>query len=228
MKKNTLIKILIVIIIIALLIAIYVQYNKMIYDQKVIEAYSSYNEEQKKCSVVGTTTNYVYITRLKNMEEPIEGAVWNILDINGNIIGTFKTNETGQGGVVGLEYGEYFLEEQSVPEGYEKTVEKYKVIISAIDPYYDLNIVNEGQENGIVFVVTDAEGNPLEGIEFTIYNKDGQKVIDVTTNKKGLAGIQRVPAGMYYIKATEMEDNEKKYFEMEENEIKRLDLVYEE
>ena len=120
----------------------------MIYDEKVIEAYSSYNNEQKKCKVVGTTTNYVYITRLKNVDEAIEGAIWNVLDINGNIIATFETNETGQGGIVGLEYGEYFLEEQSVPDGYEKIDKKYKVIISAIDTHYDLNIVNEGQENG--------------------------------------------------------------------------------
>ena len=148
MRKNIFIKILIFIIIISLLIAIYVQFSKMIYDEKVIEAYSSYNNEQKKCKVVGTTTNYVYITRLKNVDEAIEGAIWNVLDINGNIIATFETNETGQGGIVGLEYGEYFLEEQSVPDGYEKIDKKYKVIISAIDTHYDLNIVNEGQENG--------------------------------------------------------------------------------
>ena len=228
MKKSFFIKLLLIIIIIALIVAIYIQFDKMLYDKGVIEAYSNYNEEQKKCQVVGTTTNYVYISRFKNIEEPIEGAVWNVSDINGNILGTFKTNATGQGGIVGLDYGEYFLTEQSVPNGYEKTDEKYKVIISAVDTHYDLNVVSEGQDNGIVFVVTDDEGNPLEGVNFNIYDKDSDKVIDVTTNAKGLAGIQKVPAGMYYLRPTNLKDDERKFFEMEENEIKRLDLVYEE
>lgn len=107
------------IIIILLLFLIYNQFNKLIYVSKTIEAYKNYNDEQKKCVVVGTTGNYVYITRQKNINEPIEGAIWNIVDIRGNVIGTFKTDELGQGGIVGLECGEYFLEEQCIPEPYE-------------------------------------------------------------------------------------------------------------
>ena len=187
MKRKIFIKIILLIIIILLLLLIYNQFNKLIYVSKTIEAYKNYNDEQKKCVVVGTTGNYVYITRQKNINEPIEGAIWNIVDIRGNVIGTFKTDELGQGGIVGLECGEYFLEEQSIPEPYENINERYKIVISDIDTYYSLNIINEEKENGIVFVVTNEKGEPLNDVELTVYDKEGNKVIDLTTNKKGLA-----------------------------------------
>ena len=145
MKRNIVIKIIMIITIIVLVFLIYNQFNELIYVSETIEAYKNYNDEQKKCIVVGTTNNYVYITRQKTINEPIEGAVWNIVDIKGNIIGTFQTDETGQGGIVGLECGEYFLEEQSVPTSYENINERYKIVISNIDTYYSLNIINEGQ-----------------------------------------------------------------------------------
>ena len=68
MKKKRIIKLLIFVLVIALLIAIYVQFNKLRYDEKVVNAYLSYNNEQKKCKVAGTTTNYVYLIRLKNVD----------------------------------------------------------------------------------------------------------------------------------------------------------------
>lgn len=187
MKRNILIKIILLIIIFILVFLIYNQFNKLIYVSKTIEAYINYNDEQKKCLVVGTTNNYVYSTRQKTINEPIEGAIWNIVDIRGNIIGTFKTDKLGQGGIVGLECGEYFLEEQSVPKPYESINEKYKIIISNIDTYYSLNIVNEIQENGIVFVVKNEKGESLNGVELTVYDKEENKVADLTTNQKGLA-----------------------------------------
>ena len=187
MKKNTLIKIIILIIIIILMLLIYNQLNKLIYITKTIEAYINYNDEQKKCLVVGTTNNYVYITRQKTINEPIEGAIWNIVGIRGNIIGTFKTDKLGQGGIVGLECGEYFLEEQSVPKPYEGINKKYKIIISNIDTYYSLNIVNEIQENGIVFVVKNEKGESLKGVKLAVYDKEENKVADLITNQKGLA-----------------------------------------
>lgn len=187
MKRNILIKIIILTAIIVLIFLIYNQFNKLIYVSKTIEAYKNYNDEQKKCIVVGTTNNYVYITRQNTINEPIEGAVWNIIDIRGNIIGTFKTDELGQGGIVGLECGEYFLEEQNVPNPYENINERYKIVISNIDTYYSLNIINEIQENGIVFVVTNEKGESLNDIELAVYDKKGNKVVDLTTNQKGLA-----------------------------------------
>lgn len=187
MKRNILIKIIILIAIIVLIFLIHNQFNKLIYVSKTIEAYMNYNEEQKKCLVVGTTNNYVYITRQKTINEPIEGAIWNIVDIRGNIIGTFKTDKLGQGGIVGLECGEYFLEEQSVPKPYESINKKYKIIISNIDTYYSLNIVNEIQENGIVFVVKNEKGEFLNDVELTVYDKKENKVADLITNQKGLA-----------------------------------------
>lgn len=187
MKRNILIKIIILTAIIVLIFLIYNQFNKLIYVSKTIEAYKNYNDEQKKCIVVGTTNNYVYITRQNTINEPIEGAVWNIIDIRGNIIGTFKTDELGQGGIVGLECGEYFLEEQNVPKPYENINERNKIVISNIDTYYSLNIINEIQENGIVFVVTNEKGESLNGIELAVYDKKGNKVVDLTTNQKGLA-----------------------------------------
>lgn len=230
MKKNKLIKFLIFIIIVSLLIAIYVQYNKYTYEQKIIEAYASYNEEQQKCKVIGTTSNYIYITRLKNTDEIIEGATWELTDLYGNSKGTFETDENGNGGLVGLEYGEYYLKETSVPEGYEKINEKYKIIISAVDTKYILNILNESnkEETAVLFVARDEEDNPIQGIEYTIRDIQDNKIITVTTNAKGLAGAQKMTPGMYYVTETNRDDSEIHYFEIRDSEITRLDLVYKE
>ena len=227
MKKKRIIKLLIFVLVIALLIAIYVQFNKLRYDEKVVNAYLSYNNEQKKCKVAGTTTNYVYLTRLKNVDEAIEGAIWNVLDSDGNVVTTFETNETGQGGVVGLDYGEYFLEEQSVPEGYEKNNERYKIIFTPIDTHYELNVVDQNRDNAIIFVVTDKQGNPLQGAKLSVYNSDNELLHKLDTDEDGLAGVMNMKPGMYYVRATNTGDYEDRYFEQEKNLILRYDLEFE-
>lgn len=225
--KNTVIKLFIFITIIALLFAIYVQFNKMIYEEKTIDAYINYNNEQKKCKVVGTTTNYIFLTRLKNMDTSIEGAVWNVLDFDGNIVSTFETNEAGQGGVVGLDYGEYFLEEKSVPNGYTKKNQRYKVIFSPNDTHYELNIVDETTDNAVIFVVTDKSGNPLPGVKLNVYNSDNELLHKLVTNKDGYAGVMNLSPGMYHAVPTNTGDYVYRYFEQEKNKVLRYDLEFE-
>lgn len=226
MNKVRIFKIFLIIIICLLLVAIYKEFNEYIYEEKKIEASAGYNEEQKKCEVVGTTNNYIYISRYKDKDEMIGGAIWELTDIKGNTIGTFETNDSGNGGVVGLEYGEYYLQEKSVPEGYEKTDKKYKVIISAIDTEYKLEVYSGTDVNAIIFVATDENGNPVEGIKYNIYNNKGEKINDATTNKDGLAGIKDLPPGVYMYSEANTDTDDKYFFEIKENSILRVDLEY--
>ena len=227
MRKATIIKLFMFVIIVALLIAIYVQFNKMVYDEKIIDAYINYNNEQKKCKVTGTTTNYVFLTRLKNIDTSIKGAVWNVLDLDGNIVTTFETNETGQGGVVGLDYGEYFLEEKSVPDGYQKNNQRYKIIFSSNDTRYELNVIDENRDNAIIFVVTDKSGNSLPGVKLNVYNSDNELLHKLVTNKDGYAGVMNLSPGMYHAVPTNTGDYEDIYFEQEKNKVLRYDLEFE-
>ena len=113
--------------------------NKLIETEKIKEISSGYNEKQRVCNIVGITNNYIYLTRYED-EEKVEGATYVVKTPSGDILYEFKTNGEGCGGVVGLDFGEYYIEEVSVPEGVTLKENKYKVIISALDTSYSIEI----------------------------------------------------------------------------------------
>lgn len=198
------------------------------YDEakKIKEASANYNEKQKKCEVVGITNNYIYLLRLNSDNEGIEGAKWEVTNAKGKLVGTFTTNDEGNGGLVGLDYGEYYIQEKEVPENYNIYDTKYKVVISSSDTSYSLIASDELKRTSILLVVTDEKENPIEGYKYEILDSQGELLKELTTNKSGLAGLKNIPAGTYYLQGINRETEERMELKVDGENITRKDLVY--
>ncbi|MBQ9298339.1 MAG: hypothetical protein IJ223_04860 [Clostridia bacterium] len=48
--------------------------------------------------------------------------------------------------------------------------------------------------------VKDKEGNPVQSLNFIIYDNEMQEVITITTNSNGQAGAKNLPYGKYHYK----------------------------
>lgn len=141
--KLKIIKIIIVIIIIIISIFIVKQYQLYINDKRYKNAQYNYDDKQMDCVQVGENGNYIYIYRYSSDGSPIIGSKWKVTDKSGKEIGKFEIKSKGTGGVVGLDYGEYYLQEIEAPEGHKLLDEKYRAIISKADTSYVITVKDE-------------------------------------------------------------------------------------
>lgn len=223
--KKIAISTILILILIILLIITYKQYESYKYTKELKQVQSQYTGKQKECVVVGTSNSYIYLTRTDENKEAIKDSTWKVTTPNGKEKGRFTTNRNGSGGLVGLEYGEYYVEEISVPEGFTKMENKYKVIISEHDTSYTINATESPNKGTLFMVVLDSEGNPVEGINYVVYNSQKQKVITITTNKKGLAGVENMADGVYYVKEENEESKEYSVY-IKDSSTERIDIEY--
>ena len=229
MKKilKVIANILAVAILIIIAIAIIKQYEIYEYTKKLEEVSYEYNNRQKECVIVGTTLKYIYVSRYDDAGAPVVDSKWKVTNSKGDEIGTFSINKDGNGGLVGLENGLYNIEEISVPENYSKINQKYQFVISESDTSYTLVSTNKPPKGFILLVVRDFNGNPVSGITYSLLSSDNAKMKDITTNEKGLAGVNNVRDGIYYIEETNNEDAERYGVEVKNDSGERLDIIYE-
>ena len=227
MKKSRIILILILVLLILYLsYKIVLEYSAYAYQETIREVSNTYNSEQKKCDIIGTTTNYIYVNRIDKDGKAAEGSKWQLTTLNGKEIATFETNSEGNGGLVGMDYGEYYISEIYAPENCEQDG-KYKVVITAEDSSFTIRSSDQKYENSIVICVTDEEGNPVKDIEYSVYDINGNFYFNIKTNAKGLAGLNNLSEQAYYFMEKNNPNGEKHYFSIEKDSyIQRFDLVY--
>lgn len=125
----------------------------------------------------------------------LPGAEFNIKDSNGKVVTKLTTDKEGKA-ITQLIPGEYTLEEIKAPENYElsKEVKKFSVVLGGTSK---LNIVfeNKIKEGTVIINKVDAQDKNilLEGAIFTIKDKDGKLVAEVTTDKEGVAKLSLLP-----------------------------------
>lgn len=101
-NKKKIVTSLLVVLMIFFTILIFLQYKQYKKAKLWSEAYYQYDDIQKQCTQVGATQNYIYIQRgiSSKKDGSPEGAIWQVTDINGNVIGNIKTDKHGRGGLV--------------------------------------------------------------------------------------------------------------------------------
>lgn len=223
--KNIVLVIILSVIFFLFLFITFKQYQEYAYFKELKEVQAQYNDKQKNCISVGLTYNYVHITRTDEENKAIKGAVWRVRDYNKEEVGTFKTDEDGNGGLVGLDYGEYYLEEVSVPDDYEKKEDIYKVVLSAYDTSYTIAISNSLQNGDFLLVLLDQVGKPVQGKEYNVFNSDNEFITTLTTDEDGLAGLIDVAVGVYYVQENAKSTTKKYTVFIQDGVITRLDLV---
>lgn len=131
--------------------------------------------------------------------EPLNGAVFQVLDegkkpIDGKIITTY-----GGSGTVTLPLGKYYLKETVAPEGYELNEELIPFEVTT-NGRNTVTVKNTPKTGSLTIQKADKDGNPLLGAEFKIYAaKDAARKnpIYMITDSSGKAVKTGIPYGSY-------------------------------
>lgn len=133
--------------------------------------------------------------------EPLEGVSFSVSKMNGEKIGTFKTDKEGMIYISDLEDGYYTITETEGLEGYHwdkepKTVEvksgKQTIVEVENQPY-----------SGLVIEKTNSRtGDPIEGVEFLVTKFNGEQIGYYETDESGLIVIEGLEEGTYLVKET--------------------------
>jgi len=153
--------------------------------------------------------------------EEIVGAEMILRDSDGNEIDSWISNGTPHR-INRLAPGDYVLIEKLAPEGYElaedirftvlETGEIQKVIM--VDEYEKKGTISVEKVGDMLSGITTYDSDfgkinrleyeklPLPGVEFTIYDADGEEVDVITTTIEGVATSKELPLGDYMLKET--------------------------
>ena len=144
---------------------------------------------------------------------PLQGATFNIVDTEQNILATGTTDQNGSLLISDLEWGKiYTLQETNAPSGYEKAVQTIYLSKNEKDKVIE---IQDKRKTGTVTLTKQDEkdGTKLEGAVYglyaqnAIYNKEGNvqyepdtKISEATTNSEGKITFENIQWGDYYIK----------------------------
>lgn len=80
--------------------------------------------------------------------------------------------------------------------------------------------ITTNDKGSVAILKVDEEENPIEGVEFNVYDINGNFVHNMTTKENGITGLENLPLGKYYMEEVSGPeqyeiDATKRYFEIE-------------
>lgn len=158
------------------------------------------------------TTGSLTITKVdpKNGNKTLSGASFQLYDKYGNAVKASEvtTGSDGKALFDKLRFGDYTLKELNPPVGYKPNDQTYPITIDGgADKSATRTIENEQILVPIQVKKSDADGKPLAGAVFTLYDSEGQVVqTSSATGTDGLTGFTNIPFGTYTIRETTAPD----------------------
>lgn len=149
--------------------------------------------------------------------KPLESATFDIysLDDYGNrveFIERLITDSNGKATSTLLGVGKYEIVEISVPNGYKlsENNDLYFTVNENSPEVITKTIVNDAITGSLKLNKKDSETKePVEGVEFTVYDADDNAYAVLKTDKYGIASLDKIPYGNYYVKETDVPDGYK-------------------
>lgn len=133
-------------------------------------------------------------------EGSLDGAIYKLYDSNNSLIHTF-TIEDNQAQLDNLNFGKYYLIEDSPGKGYTVDTNKYEINITEDNPKVQLVLENKIIEKKIIIEKQYGENDsfkPEVGISFDILNNLNEVVKTVTTDENGNIELS-LPYGKYKV-----------------------------
>ncbi len=167
-----------------------------------------------------------------NNEIKLEGVLFQILDENGNIVETLKTDKNGEAISKKLPIDKtYTIKEIQTKQEYElnNETQTFKLKNNEIT---EMKIENEKKKGQIEIIKMDEENAEykIPNVEFQVLDKNKKIVEKIITDENGIAKTCKLPIGEYYIKETKtdemyiLEDKEIKVL-VEENKTSTIELT---
>lgn len=133
-------------------------------------------------------------------EASLDGAIYKLYDSNDNLIDTL-TIKDNQATLNNLNFGKYYIIEDTPGIGYTLDTNKYEINITESNPVVQLVLENKVIEKKIIIEKKYGENNNLmqeKDISFNILNNKDEIVKTVITDENGLIEIT-LPYGKYKI-----------------------------
>lgn len=151
--------------------------------------------------------------------EPLEGVSFSVSKMNGEKIGTFKTDKEGMVYISDLEDGYYTVTETEGLEGYHWDKEPKTVEVKS-GKQTILEVENQPYSGLVIEKTNSRTGDPIEGVEFLVTKFNGEQIGYYETDESGLIVIEGLEEGTYLVKETKEAKGYKLYSEAKEVEIK--------
>ena len=146
----------------------------------------------------------ILIQKVDQNNVALAGAEFGLYDVNGKLVMTAVSDSEGMVRFIGAEYGKYTIRELTAPDGY---LVNHDVITVTIDDGYTnpekpLAVVMD-QQKKVMYIKVDTSGNPMPGIEFSLYNANTmEKVETVVSNDDGVFIFRNFDYGDWIIRET--------------------------
>ena len=140
-------------------------------------------------------------------EAQLDGATYYILNSRKVKVGEIIIKD-GKGTLKDLDFGTYYIKEQTSGKGYLVDTDEYKIEITENSPQVDLILSNKVIEKEIKIIKLfgiDNDFQKEEGVEFQIKNKEQEVIKTLITDKNGEI-TTKLPYGEYTIEQVSSTD----------------------
>lgn len=175
-------------------------------------------------TAANSATLNVTVVDQDDNNKPVVGATLSLLKDNkdGEIFGTYKTDDAGKISVKNIPLGTYWLSETTMPYGYTISKNKTEITFTSEKPTYNLKLQKlysdpdgggsgdgggdgedgsgESQKNGAIHVtvVDKTTQQPIPNAVIEFYKVDGTFIKETTTGADGLASVGELELEKYY------------------------------
>lgn len=156
-------------------------------------------------NIKGNSFNGIVLDKdtLKNEalgEATLEGAVYELSDQNGNLIGTYETDSNGRFVVDDLLNGKYYIKQLEASRGYlvnDKIVE-FELSEDGMEVTLEQKVISNDIEIMKVYNNEDGDCYPEANVSFLVYDSRGNLYKEVATDNEGMIRLW-LPYGKYII-----------------------------
>ncbi|PGA76300.1 SpaA isopeptide-forming pilin-related protein [Bacillus toyonensis] len=139
----------------------------------------------------------ISISKMDDGKKPMKDVTFIIYNAKSDKeVARIKTNKDGIATSDALKYGDYYFKE-ATPEGYVKNDKKYPFSITENGKTLQFDVMNRLIKADVLIKKQDENGTPIEGVEFTLYDRNDKEIKKVLTGKDGTAHIENLEYGTY-------------------------------
>lgn len=203
--------------------------------QAMLVATNPYEEVIENVAIKNNkvTTDITIIKRDAVTNEKLGNATFEVVKIDGGLIGTFVTDNRGEVKVEVAEDGYYKITELEAPDGYllsDNADDNEQVILVEYNRENIVTFLND-KKAGLEIVKVDKDtGKALANARYRVTKTDGTVIGEYATNKAGVIIIQDLMPGWYEVQEISaptnyLRDEKVHKIQIIENEVTTLTLI---
>ena len=144
------------------------------------------------------------IKKDEKTEERIPGVQFEIRKMDGEIVGTFTTDENGVIYLPEAENGWYTVTELKAAEGYRLDDTPHRIEVRD-GQTATLEITNKAISGILLHKVNAVTGEGIYGVSFILYDNGNNPIAQETSDDRGYVRFENLTAGRYYLRELENE-----------------------